>query len=197
MIGKVLLPVAIPILCPSIPEVYSVPLSTASFPESQPFEPEQKRDRDGIWSSKDPNSTPLKNPNLSHLHWPHYDAVSCHSHIPDSPARPVVSDHEPFPQLDGHSIPEETAHREASPQKSQLETPRSLIFPSKKNYYFFFFFLFLFLSNQTRKMRVFGESFLVFFFAPYIYALQFMPGGCGYVKLGFLENEFSDLVDVV
>jgi hypothetical protein len=45
-----------PILCPSIPEVYSV-LSVELL--SQPFQPEQKRDRDGVWSSKDPNSTPL------------------------------------------------------------------------------------------------------------------------------------------
>ncbi|KAE8010553.1 hypothetical protein FH972_006918 [Carpinus fangiana] len=65
-----------------------------------------------------------ENPNISHLRSPRYDAVSRHSHVPDSPPSPVVSDHEPFPQLDGHSVPEETAHRKASPQKSQLETPR-------------------------------------------------------------------------
>ena len=44
-------------------------------------------------------------------------------------------------------------------------------------------------------MLVFREMFFwCSFCSSYIYALQFMTGACGYVKLGFLENEFSDLV---
>jgi len=97
-----------------------------------------KLNKDGIWSSKNLNSTPSKNPNIPHLHFDllHYDAVSFHFHFLTpkfgAPIRfrrpsPMVSDTQPFPQLDRHSVPEETAQPKVSSQKSHHENPRFVL----------------------------------------------------------------------
>ena len=97
-----------------------------------------KLNKYGIWSSKNLNSTPIKNPNIPHLHFDllHYDAVSFHFHFLTpkfgAPIRfrwpsPMVSDPQPFPQLDRHSVPEETAQPKVSSQKSHHENPRFIL----------------------------------------------------------------------